>query len=1145
MKSFIRCTVLFCAILLILKSGYAADSLTVMFRYTDTSHSAFYAFVPGEFNNWGPGSGGVIPLGAPAEMQFVNSGGYWQKPLRLEVGKSYSYKFFVYHDSAASDYQWLPDPLNPLTDGSIYGNSLVAVADPMIFESAAYRNSGSSIVKILSGAFSTAGVSTVTLFTSSDSIDITSSFNDKTGIISYTPATPIVQSHPITMRVLDGMGRLASYTFPTPVSSNRKLDISFLFHANQNLVPYGKVADRVCFRGLLQTLRKHPTQKFQIHFSATTIHDLQWFNDTTLQVLRAGIQDGQFEIFGSTYAQNVMYSTRVDSNDFEFNDHQIKFQKALIQKVLGVTPKAFWNPERVWTQNFVQLLADNGYQYAPVEDHILQASGKTGPVYQPRTTHYNGRQINVFEDNPQFLGLVDAAINTGAVTPVMDFLHAKYAEDTNDTYIIGYYEDAEATGLWDFEQGVNPETNFDNLDKLLTAIEQDTLISVTTYDDYLASAPPPPELTPIVDGAAAWMGSDAWFTENQNPAFQVMRRTFDTLRLYLDSVAQVIGTFPGDTAAAGTLLHHAWFTLCAHQFEFGCHGSEGDTGHTGLQLARTCAVAATAALYALHPVTGVFNSDINRDGVNEILMVTPRNLYVFSALGGRLLYWFDLVKGEELVGNENFMADYIESYVSDNNALPLIRGGIETYPWIGGTTILPEVLQWTFIVRKHALNDLLTVSPAAAVTLDNTHYGVSVTGSQITFSTTVNGIRLKKIVMPDSAGIHVTYRLISALPVQQNVQLEIQNSFCPSLLEVMDNGRKSLAYWSGSDGVTPDVTTSTTGVINTVTLSCPRFDWESGFTGLAGKEDVFGLELNPSYYTAIKPGDSVDYSFSLRNGGKPPMAASVPIERNWNMVSLPLTVDTGLVSSVFKNATSQAFRYQGSYKAVDTLKPGVGYWLKFGAAQHVPIAGSSIFADTVDVVSGWNMIGSISAPISAMTIVSDPPGLVTSNFFKYSGNRYGFADTIYPGSGYWVKVNQTGRLVLSVTPSQAMLEKSAIHIAASDELPPHPPASDEIPATAALPKEYSLEQNYPNPFNPNTVIKFSLPVQSHVQLTIYNTLGQVVSRLVDADEEAGYKSFTWSPGGIGSGVYYYRLEATSIIGMPGTYEQTRKMIIVK
>ena len=658
---------------------------------------------------------------------------------------------------------------------------------------------------------------------------------------------------------------LATTSLAWAEGNSRKLNITFLFHANQNLVPYGKVADRACFRGLIQTLLKHPHQKFQLHISATTIHDLQWFGDTTLQLIRQGIAAGQFEIFGSTYAQNIMYSTRMDTGDYEFNDHQIKFQKALIEKVLGVEPKAFWNAERVWTQNFVQLLADNGYQYVPVEDHILTVSGATGPVYRPRLTTFNGRHVVAFEDDKVFLSLVDNAVNSGNPAPVMSYLHSMEAQDTLEQYVIGYYQDAEATGLWDFENRVDPQTNFQGLDALLTAIEQDTMIRVTSYTEWLSTHPAPPELTPIVDGAAAWMGGDAWFSENQNPAFQTMRSLYNSLRNYIDSAATVVQTFAADTAAE-KLIQHAWFTLCAHQFEFGCHGLEGDSGHTQLQLARASAVAATAALHKLMPRQSVYQADIDRDGISEIVVTTPEDLYVFSSSGGRLLYWFDLIKGEELVGNENFSADYGEPYLNDNHALPVIRGGQDTYSWLAGNPLIPEIFTWSFIVRKRALNDELGFNGGSATPLENLVYDPLLDSTGVTFDAGVYGIDIRKSIHPVPGGLKVEYTLTSQETSPTKISLDVQNSFSPSLLAMMDNGRSSAAYFVGTGTPSQVVSSATVGVKNLITGSAIHYLWGTNPDTLMGREDVFGLELNPRYTRTLASGDSANWSFSLVKG---------------------------------------------------------------------------------------------------------------------------------------------------------------------------------------------------------------------------------------------------------------------------------------
>jgi len=74
------------------------------------------------------------------------------------------------------------------------------------------------------------------------------------------------------------------------------------------------------------------------------------------------------------------------------------------------------------------------------------------------------------------------------------------------------------------------------------------------------------------------------------------------------------------------------------------------------------------------------------------------------------------------------------------------------------------------------------------------------------------------------------------------------------------------------------------------------------------------------------------------------------------------------------------------------------------------------------------------------------------------------------------------------------------------------------------PNSLSLAQNYPNPFNPITTISYALPQESHVQLVIYNQLGQQLATLVSASQSAGTYSVQWSPADLPSGIYFYRLQ---------------------
>jgi hypothetical protein len=88
---------------------------------------------------------------------------------------------------------------------------------------------------------------------------------------------------------------------------------------------------------------------------------------------------------------------------------------------------------------------------------------------------------------------------------------------------------------------------------------------------------------------------------------------------------------------------------------------------------------------------------------------------------------------------------------------------------------------------------------------------------------------------------------------------------------------------------------------------------------------------------------------------------------------------------------------------------------------------------------------------------------------------------------------------------------------------------------------FNLYQNYPNPFNPSTVISYSIPSASQVNLTVYNSLGQQVAELVNENQSAGVHSVVFNSSvlsGISSGVYFYRLKAGSI-------DKTRKMLLIK
>lgn len=76
-----------------------------------------------------------------------------------------------------------------------------------------------------------------------------------------------------------------------------------------------------------------------------------------------------------------------------------------------------------------------------------------------------------------------------------------------------------------------------------------------------------------------------------------------------------------------------------------------------------------------------------------------------------------------------------------------------------------------------------------------------------------------------------------------------------------------------------------------------------------------------------------------------------------------------------------------------------------------------------------------------------------------------------------------------------------------------------------IPARVHLYHNYPNPFNPTTTIKYDLPMEMQVTLTVYNVLGQKVATLVNGLQSEGSHEISFNAAGLASGTYLYRLEA--------------------
>ena len=101
----------------------------------------------------------------------------------------------------------------------------------------------------------------------------------------------------------------------------------------------------------------------------------------------------------------------------------------------------------------------------------------------------------------------------------------------------------------------------------------------------------------------------------------------------------------------------------------------------------------------------------------------------------------------------------------------------------------------------------------------------------------------------------------------------------------------------------------------------------------------------------------------------------------------------------------------------------------------------------------------------------------------------------------------------------------------------------EVMDMLAVPEEYHLTQNYPNPFNPTTTISFSIPSEGHVQVSVYDITGRLITSLVDGNLSEGYHDVIWDGtdmfgSNVSAGLYIYSLQTEGV-------SLTRKMVLMK
>ena len=307
-----------------------------------------------------------------------------------------------------------------------------------------------------------------------------------------------------------------------------------------------------------------------------------------------------------------------------------------------------------------------------------------------------------------------------------------------------------------------------------------------------------------------------------------------------------------------------------------------------------------------------------------------------------------------------------------------------------------------------------------------------------------------------------------------------------------------------------------------------------------------------------------------------------PVCEGWNIVGsiseeVPISTNVCLFPGP-NYFTSSFFIYRNGYQLVTTIKPGMGHWIKVAMDGGLLVNIDPIQCDSPESIEEESMDHFIVTdadgkkqdlyvanlelnPSLGEMDLSMPPPLPEIGFdARFSGEEYikpvspdsGEVDLIidvdaqaYPITLSW-ELNPENGITYSFLGDSGLgkisdiksingdvsfnkINQNRIYLSASAE---------KVNNSSNFPKEYSLLQNYPNPFNPITIIKYSLPKVSDVELIVYDILGREVATLVNEPQQAGNYEINWDASNVSSGVYFYQLNTTD-------YVDTKKMILLK
>lgn len=348
------------------------------------------------------------------------------------------------------------------------------------------------------------------------------------------------------------------------------------------------------------------------------------------------------------------------------------------------------------------------------------------------------------------------------------------------------------------------------------------------------------------------------------------------------------------------------------------------------------------------------------------------------------------------------------------------------------------------------------------------------------------------------------------------------------------------------------------------------------------------LEVDESSYNFLFP-ESIDETLYSFDNGYNPATDLIPGEGYWlrfpdagsstvtgssiNELTISLNADWNLVAGLSEDISiysasdpdgiivqNTLYGFSDGYFITETLVPGKGFWLRAFQEGEITLSSGDLAkveskdysltekANTLSINGADLFFGVEMSPRERLSY-SLPPKPLTPAFdvrFK-DGWRvvkdYGEIKVMNTNAtltiSFDIKVeagkNQNWVLTSEIGENYIFYETGEITIPTSEKF--------ILTKKPILPTQFTLHHNFPNPFNPITTLRYDLPTDAFVTLTVFDMLGREITKLVNTNQEAGFKSVKWDAKDnfgkpVSAGVYLYQIQT-------GDFTQTRKMILLK